>query len=309
MTAPALAAVVTLACVPIVFCFAHAGLKRWRPRPDSAAAEHADALFLRSLAPTVLALGVSVGIVLPAFLLFEPEHQGERAGVLALALAAVGAVQLLGIAGRAAGMAHASRVITRAWLRDAGALGERWGLPAFAIDSGFPVVAVTGILRPRLLIDRRVLRACSPAELAAIGAHERAHARRRDNLRRLLVGACAGAGSREAAAWRRAAELAADERAADSPARAVDLASALVRVARLSPAPSFETTALSTIHDGGSLDLRVQRLLACDGLPVARPRLGGTFVLVSLACSLALGWRPLFSSVHALVEVLVGAFR
>ena len=46
---------------------------------------------------------------------------------------------------------------------------------------------VRGVLRPRVVVSRDLLRAVDTESMAAIVAHERAHSRRRDPLRRLLA--------------------------------------------------------------------------------------------------------------------------
>jgi Zn-dependent protease with chaperone function len=205
-------------------------------------------------------------------------------------------------------MLHVSRRIVAAWTRQERALDEgRWGIRAFAIDADFPVVAVAGVIRPKLYVDRRVLDACLPGELDAIAAHERAHVRHRDNWRRLLIGACAGPTSLEAAAWREAAERAADTRAADSPRQALNLASALLKMARLAPSRTFERTALSTIHDGGSLETRVAYLLrtVAPAPPVHHTPIAVVMLLVPSALVLGLNWSTLLRSVHVLTEAAV----
>jgi Zn-dependent protease with chaperone function len=174
------------------------------------------------------------------------------------------------------------------------------------VDAGFPVVAVAGLFRPRIFVDRRVLAACSPAELDAIAAHEQAHVVGRDNLKRLLIGACQGPASAAARAWRQAAEHAADNQAADSSQRALDLASALLSVARLAPRRTLEGTALSTIEDGGSLEVRIRHLLTIERPPIVTDHgAGAVLVLIPLACAIAFNWSALLRSAHSLTEAAV----
>ncbi len=312
MTVAMLTVVVTLAAIPVAHAILRIAALALRSRPGDNASTRAGVLFLRGIVPTGGAVAIAFGLVVPAFVTFEPPHDGERVGLPLMLLAALGAVQILTVAIRCAAMLRRSRRITTNWRRGARVLPKGdWGLRAYAIDTGFPVVAVSGFVRPTLFVDRRVIAACSPGELAAIAAHERAHVRAWDNARRLLLGMCTGAASAAAAAWREAAEHAADTRAAESASRAVDLASALLKVARLAPASSFDATALSTIHDGGVLEARIHHLLAQGPAPRTSHPGGVVFWMTGgVAMSLAaLNWTSLLSFVHAIVENAVRYLR
>jgi Zn-dependent protease with chaperone function len=299
----ALSTVVTLATLGASYLVARAAMRGM----GASSNEGSGPLFARGVGPTVIASGTALGAVLPAFLLFEPPHSGERAGVMLLVLAAVGGLHAARTIGRAIRMLSLSRALTRRWLRTAAPLEDsRWGLPTFAIDAGFPVVAVAGLFRPCLFVDRRVLAACSGPELDAIAAHERAHVMRRDNLRRLLIGACAGPASAVAAAWREAAERGADTHAADSPRRGLDLASALLKMARLAPPRTLEYTAFSTVHDGGSLETRVRYLLHVEpAITEQHTRIPALLVAIPLALMMGLNSTTLLRSVHTLTEAAV----
>jgi Zn-dependent protease with chaperone function len=306
VTFPVLALIVTLASLPLAYIAGRFVVLALQPARGRRAVGRADLWFARGVAPASMALVIAVGVVLPAFVLFEPRHEGERVGPMMVALAAIGALHVIVIAIRFLRMVVLSRRWAVTWLRGAEPLPRReWGLPAFAIDAGFPVVAVWGVIRPRLFVDRRVIGACSPAELAAIAAHERAHVTGFDNLRRLLIGACEGPSSAVAHAWRQAAEQAADERAVDTSSRALDLASALLKVARLAPPRLLDCTALSTIHDGGALELRVQHLLSLE--PVANGA-GSRLpikVLITAVALMILYSTPLLGFVYSVVEAAV----
>jgi Zn-dependent protease with chaperone function len=298
-----LAPVVTLAAFGSVYLVARAAALLWRPHPT----HRAGLLFARGVAPAAAAGAIALGVVLPAFLRFEPPHDGERAGALLLLLSAVGGLQLARMIVRAARMLRLSRALTSRWAASAVRLDDRrWGRPAFAVDAGFPLVAVSGLFRPRVFVDRSVLANCSATELDAIAAHERAHVLRRDNVRRLIIGACEGPASVTARAWREAAERAADAHAASSPRRAVDLASALLKMARLAQPYTFERTALSTIHDSGSLETRVRRLVAINRpLPQEARANAALAALLPLALLIGLNWSTLLRSAHALTEAAV----
>jgi beta-lactamase regulating signal transducer with metallopeptidase domain len=183
-------------------------------------------------------------------------------------------------------------------------------VPTFAVASDFPIVAVVGWRRPTLVIARTVLEHCTPEELTAIVAHERGHIERRDNLRRLLLAAAPDVlawlpTSRDLIArWRDAAEEAADDDAARASAESrLNLASALVKVARLSPsAPAAAIVPASALYRGESLEARVRRLLEPD--PAASsPATGAPWPTLALAGTAIAFTAP--ESVHRFMEVLL----
>jgi Zn-dependent protease with chaperone function len=307
MSVAAIATLLALASVPVVYVVTRGALHLLRSQAHASAGARANAQFLRGVAPTLLAVAAALGVVLPSFLTFERPHDGEPVGLPLLVLATVGAVQAGLVIARAIVILWSSSSWIRAWsLRGHPLPNGSWGMPAMLVDAVFPVVAVAGILRPRLFIDRRVYEACSPGELAAIGAHERAHVRGRDNLRRLLLGAFEGTSSRAASEWRHAAEIAADERAADSPQRAVELASAILKVARLAPASALEGTALSTIHDGACLDARVRRLITPHTAAVRHTAPFGVLAIsVPLALTIGFNWMSLMRLAYTGLEAFV----
>jgi len=314
MTFAGLAVLVTLGAIPAAYAALRIATIGLRPWASATATARAEVAFLRGIAPMTGSIAVALGIVLPAFLIFEPHHDGERVGPVLILMAALGAAQIVRMVVRLVRMLRLSRHLATAWTIGSHPRPERdWGLPTIAVDAAFPLVAVSGFLRPTLFVDCRVIAACSPAELAAIAAHERAHVRRCDNLRRLLVAICAGPTSLAAAAWREAAEQAADARAADSASRALELAGALLKVARLAPATSLEATALSTIHDGGNLEARIRHLLSCGPCDSASRQTSVARVTLWAALSAAavatLNWIALLSSVHGILESSVRYLR
>ena len=307
MSAWGLAVVLALATFAALWLGCLAVSRVQRTSRCRSAAHEVRALFARAVHPTIIPAFIVAGLLVPSFIAYEVQREGEWPGVLIAALAVAGAARLAVILSRGSQALLAARALVRSWSSTATPLpAEPWGLRASSIDTGLPVVAVAGLLRPHVFVDRRVLETCSPAELAAVAAHERAHVASRDNLRRLLVVACTGHDSEVAATWRIAAERAADERAVRTPRAAADLAAALVRVARIGPAPALPVAAVSTIHDGGSLELRVQRLLMFA--PDAR-QLSNRYWLSAFGAGTALASMIVFPtlprSLHALLELLV----
>jgi len=242
----------------------------WRflaaPIDQLSAPRRARWLFCLRLLPTTFAAIVSLALA-SAFLQFEPRNTNEDAGRLLLCLAAL----TLGLAGMA--LARAARSVasdSSLWslLRHCRQWTSKDGASASILDTTYPVAAVAGVFQPRLVLSARVLRECTPDELDAIVAHERAHVRRRDNLTRALLLALpdrwlAPHVAREIeAAWTRAAEEAADAEGAGAvgSTRAI-LAATLIRVARMADgAPPAWMPGLA-FYQGADLEHRVRALL------------------------------------------------
>jgi hypothetical protein len=238
---------------------------RW---PAATAVARAKRLAMLRLVPAGLSLVAGL-LVTASFLVFEP-RKSERVGWMIPSLAIFGGLLLVGAAWRSIRIGLATRRLARKWLADSEPVTlEGINVPAFAVTSQFPIVAVVGLRRPKLVIARSVLASCTPEELRAVLAHEQGHLDRRDNLRRLLMAIAPDAlawlpvSERLLAAWRAATEEAADDAAAREGADGgVSLASALVKVARLAqnqavagPLPA------ATLYCGENLDVRVRRLL------------------------------------------------
>jgi Zn-dependent protease with chaperone function len=258
-------------------------------------------------------LAASTGALLLAalsFLRFEPRATWEPMGVTLQVLAALAVALLAGSLVRLAALVRTTRRTERTWMASAEPVAlDGLDIPAFAVSTPFPIVAVIGVFRPRLVVARAVLDHCSPEQLRAILAHERGHLRRHDNLRLALLAtapdllAWLPGSKRLAAAWHLAAEDAADDEA-DSvgPTGRLVLAEALIAVARLAP-PGVVEVPMSALYRGEDLDRRIRRLLA----PPVRPAAGRLW-----RWHAALAWGLLFCSalltlhaVHELVEVAV----
>jgi hypothetical protein len=257
----------------------------------------ADLLLLR-LAPSAAGLIVACGIVLPAFLLYEPRHAGEAVRGWLLAAAAIGLLILAGGAIRVGAVLRVTGRVARDWRRDAVSLDlEGSPVPAFSVDAPFPIVSVVGVLRPRLFVARSVVDACTPAELRAVVAHEAGHVRAGDNLKRLLMAAAPDLLPRSAfmreieAAWQEATEEAADAGAVGRFGRpGTDLAAAMLVVARLASARPAPALPLSMLFRGGSIERRVRRLLDPEPARASRaPAIAVATLLVVLGATLTPG--------------------
>lgn len=295
----------------------------WRT-PDGAAAHRAGRLWRMRLLPAAVALATCVFVVIGLWR-FEGRHNDEYVGWTVRLAAVLGALFLMAIVARLVRMHLETRHLLSAWLTNATRFDcpdvsglPRLTVPAYRIDTHFPVVAVVGIVRPALVVDATVLDSCSPEELSAILAHEHGHLHRWDNLRRavfaatpdLLAWTTIGPALRDA--WREATEEAADDvAAATSEDARVHLAGALIHVARiaqgtnLAASSTFRATQLpaSALYRGESIERRVRRLLAPSeaGTPT-RGRWGAAIVTATVALAFALQ-----SEIHDLMEVAVNS--
>lgn len=158
----------------------------------------------------------------------------------------------------------ASRVIdgiARYAYRDA--VREAWIVP---VESALCLSA--GLLNPRLLLSKGLIEATTPAELEIMLAHERAHARRRDSLQRLLAGVASAfmlpsVRERLIAAVELAAERACDEDAVQSDGDRVRVAEAiLAHERRMQAVSSLGCAALAAGFGASSVPERVAALLS-----------------------------------------------
>jgi Zn-dependent protease with chaperone function len=181
-----------------------------------------------------------------------------------------------------AGTWRATRKFEREWMRRAEPVSvEGMTTPAYKIRHHFPIIAVVGVLRPRLFIASQIFEELTPEELRAALAHERGHVEARDNLKRALLRASEDAllvaplGRALARTWRKDSEMAADEFAAsESPGAALNLASAIVKISRMIPAgarPTLPAGAhLLGEEDDDGLSKRVRYLLKLASAGVFR---------------------------------------
>lgn len=282
-------------------------------------ARRASLLFALRVLPSAVALLVVFGLVVPSFVVLEPSPSGEAVGAGLLVPAAFGAA-LLG-AGFARGLRSwgATRRLVADWTRSSEPLClPSIAVPARLIDHPFPVVCVAGILRPRLFVARQVLERFTSQELAAVTAHEAGHLAARDNLKALVMRACPDwlalfpAGRRLERAWSRMAEEAADDHAADGTPRALDLADALLKVARLAPPGAHVALPMSAFHNGDRLAERVARLTS-DEAGAGSPPVVDAFRGLGWGVLAALGalvasvdtQADVLSHVHGVTESLV----
>ena len=271
------------------------------------------ALLAIRLAPPVAAAVFAFGLVLPAYLRFEPAQSGERV-TPALALLAAAALALVGHGlVRGARALSSTSALQRQWRAQAEPIAATASpVPVYRVRDGFPVFTVVGLWRPAMYVSGRLLDALAPSEIAAAMAHEQGHLDGRDNVKRLLLRASPDlvAFSPVARAleqeWARAAEMLADERASGGCREtALALAAGLVKVARLAPITPGELP-VSALHDGNDVSVRVRHLVAHADRRVRGARRGRAFVILTGAVLGASGLalaRLALPAVHELIEV------
>lgn len=284
-----------------------------RIRPSLAAR----ALLALRLFPAGFAIVVVAALCVPSYLWLEPEVIAEHIGFGCLTAAVLGAA-IWGVA-IARGLRATARSLryVRNCQRAATKTQFRGDVPpVWVVEGAAPLLALAGVIHPRLVVSREVVSALSADQLAAALRHECAHRVSRDNLKRLflllapdMLPFFRGFRALERG-WARFTEWAADDRAVGGDARrSVSLAAALVRVARLGAAVAPSPLMTSLLADSRDLSARVERLLraAPPETPARGMRVWVTSASVAAAGALMIAlWRPAtLSWVHGLLESLM----
>lgn len=276
-----------------------------------ASGERARLLAAWRLAPVAAGSACAL-VLLGAFLRFEPRTTTEDPGVLLVAIAVAAMLLVVQAARRIVPALRAGLSCARL-LRTCGRPVTRGdGTRMWLVDTDYPVAAVTGLFRTRLLVSTRILRECTPGEVDAVLRHEQAHVRRRDNLVRGAMLALPNplslmqAGSEMQHAWSAAAEESADDVAAgQEPASRTALASALVRVAKMARTPAPPWMPALAFYEGTNLEHRVRRLLG-DGPSSNRMSLRTVLALTAAAGAWAFALTETAAfQVHAWMELAV----
>jgi Zn-dependent protease with chaperone function len=202
-------------------------------------------------------------------------------GAFTLRLLAWGALLLVTAAVlRTVASAVRSHLLRRMALASGGRLTEREG--ELLVELGRPVSFSAGLLRPVIVVSTSLAEAVDESALRAILAHERAHARRRDNLRWMLAEGCATLLAAMPTAWyfrarlREAVEEAADDAAVTSGVAPADLRSALDAAGRAAQRqPRTPTLASLLIPAPVMPQRRARRLRELDPEGIAQARSRG----------------------------------
>jgi Zn-dependent protease with chaperone function len=297
-----------------------------KPLLQCSARTRAELLFVMRIGPPIIAIVWVAAFMIPSYLTHEPYSTDEFVSKKLGTLAAISAIGVGCAIWRGLRSWRATRSLVKKWMTNATPIVQKnLDVPAFRLKHAFPIVAVVGTFRPRLFIAEHVLETLSEDELAAAIAHEYGHMAAKDNLKRSLLRTSRAAlliipcGRSLDRAWGEASEAAADEFAAEqSSAVALNLASALVRVARMIPAEPRPVMPSSTFLVGGEetrgVKARVSRLVE---LSATDPRqlessaplfrfVPWLFLTTIVIIGVTVESRPqVLASVHELIEHVV----
>ncbi len=280
----------------------------------------ADLLFALRILPLVASVAITLAFVVPSFQLLEPRSIDEGTGAIPLALGICAFLLLVcGSLRVIAAQVSTARMVAH-WLHDKRLDGKwldgtrplRAGNPpeAFRCGPDAPPLTLVGVRRPKVLVSQSAIELLSHEELHISLKHELAHARSRDNLKKLVFRFCPFPGmSKLESAWSQTAELAADDAAVSNLAGALDLAAALVKLARL---VAVDAAAVCTVgFVTGPIGVRVARLLAWNEIKASqsqatwiRPSRAIPAVCMALLC-LGVTYGPALALTHELTEWLV----
>lgn len=294
------------------------------------AVSRARLLFSLRTLPALLAFLSIALLLIPSYLVYEPRHTAETVSLKLGLLAFLSAAGIIISIYRGIATNRATAKLTSDWLRQGKAIKITGiDIEAYQIEHTFPLIAIVGFLHPKLFIASQVLELLTPEEISAAVAHENGHLAARDNLKRGLLQACRDAlliipsGRLLDKAWSEASEEAADENAArQGNVVALDLASALVKIARKIPQGARPTMPAGVFLLGDEetkgIKSRVRRLIALAATecrPVYRRDVSTNLLVwvpagIVLVTLLVMATSPvLLSQVHALIEHAVFALR
>ena len=226
-------------------------------------------LFALRMTPSVLTLFAVLGFCIPSYLWLEPQASGEKVGFVCFLTAVLGAaIWTLSIVRVVGAVRGTSRYIHSCEQHGRKITVPGESSPALLLSDKAPVLAVAGVLHPQLVISRRVMHGLSAEQREVALRHERAHCTAGDNLKRFLMLLAPDVfpfvqafGSLDRG-WSKFTEWAADDYATSGDARrALSLADALVRVAKMGAKPELTYLSSSLIAGDEELLQRVDRLL------------------------------------------------
>lgn len=279
-------------------------------------------IFALRVLPTIGAFLFVSAFLLPAYFLFEPYNTKEVVTYKLALPALISAFGALLAFSRVGVKLWRTRRLVADWLSSA----ERVSVadtetPLFCIEYEFPLIAVVGVLRPKMFIARSVFNSLSEDEFRAAIAHEHGHLVMRDNLKRVVLGVCRDLlvvpiNRQFDRLWSETAEAAADEYAVKNGDQktALNLAAAIVKIARIAPLnlkPATLSGASLLTEQTGDLTWRVRNLLWLSEIEFPRvkdfwsgyaPKIYAVGLLLIGLCALNRGF---LQNIHIAMEQIV----
>lgn len=326
----ALAALLTFnALASIISVMLWRGVKRFARRQQARA--RSKILFGLRVFPLSSAIVYVLMLLIPAYIAHEPRTTAEIVSPQLAVIAIISGLALAFALWRGFAAWHRTRQLTLDWMRHAEPIKlDHISIPAYSIRHRFPVIAVVGAIRPRLFIAEQVLASLSEEELQVVLTHERGHLVARDNLKRTIARACRDVlmivpcGNSLDREWTESSEAAADEYVAQDkgPAGALNLAAAMIKIARMIP-PGVRATLpagafLIDGEAGGDVTRRVRyltELASLENMTKARSSLSSRISLwVALCCLLAATallatYSHMLTGTHTAMECVVSALQ
>jgi hypothetical protein len=266
--------------------------------------------FAIPIAPRVVALVCALIVVAPQYIRSETNPLRERVGAACVVGAlAVGLLYLYGLFRGAQLLFRERRLHTS----DGSSVILIGGMQVYVFENTQSLLAVTGILAPKIVISKYLLdNAEFSQEFLQIAlAHENSHVFHRDNLKHLVLTSLLFSGSAKKGPvrrWRCAAEIAADDDAvAGNSSRAILLAETLLVAARTIAQPRTSSLSLGLRPHEEELNKRVERLLRDDStiaptISLTRWHAGACALVLTGVCALSQLFSP---SIHEICEYLL----
>lgn len=265
-------------------------------------------LFAVRTLPLWSAVAFVAGLTVPAYLYLEPRAREEAIGALALSAAALAAAVLISGAYRVNAALLQALCFRREYARRSRPHTTVSGHQVYEFRDAQPAVLVIGILRPMVLVSSGAMAMLDADELDAAVRHELSHVAHGDNLKKLLLAFCGFPLLRPLEGeWQGQVEMEADATAALDQARALDLASALVKMARVpatGPAPRLSLALVSGPDNARAIQKRVARLVDYSGIRPKPHRAMYWLVLVA-GIALAIDYASLLAHAHELSELFI----
>jgi beta-lactamase regulating signal transducer with metallopeptidase domain len=286
----------------------------WRFGQRRSVERCADLLFVLRITPFVAAVGATLALAVPSFVLFEPRAIDEQMSGWSIVLGITGIAVVLGGLWRMSSLLVKTSQVVSHWSSDARVIDSGPiddfpdSVPPLRISAFAPPLTVSGVLRPCLWLSRAAQSALTEPELQTAIRHEMVHVRRRDNLRKLILRLIAFPGMKQLEIeWYAATELVADAAAVSSAFEALHLAEAMIKLSRLSLHPPPELSTGLVNDDTDRVVARVMRLITwTEPRPAQKHSLGyKMLVAATVVTSLVLTYGHLLAQVHEATEFLV----